>query len=250
MSNLLFDNPALYEARFPHTQEHVVLIASAAGARLGPGPWRILDLGSGTGRDAAGLAALGHSVTGVDLAPAMVEHARHRYPSLEFRVGDLRGCDLRRQFDVVSCMDSALLYCLTHRDLGRCLRVVRRHLRPGGVFVAEMRNGAHYLGRDGGLGDAIDDEFAHDGVVYRSRTVLWIDHAAQLLRRRRTWTWPGAESQVQESAWRLIFPDELRGLLETNGFTDIELSDEDGTSLTGRRLRIAATSSSPSPRAM
>ncbi len=247
MSNLLFDNPGLYEARFPHTPEHVALITAAAEARLGPGPWRILDLGSGTGRDAAGLAALGHTVVGVDIAASMVDYARHRHPRLEFHTGDLRDCDLGRQFDVVSCMDSALLYCLTHRDLGRSVAVVRRHLRPGGIFVAEMRNGAHYLGRNEGLGEPVDDEFVHDGVAYRSRTVLWIDHAAQLLRRRRVWSWPDAEPRVQESAWRLIFPDELRGWLEAGGFRDVELSDEDGGSLRGRRLRVAATLSTPSP---
>jgi len=242
MSNFLTDNPALYEQRFPDPDlEHVGLIAEAMDARLGSGARDILDLGSGTGRDAGALAARGHHVVGIDSSPAMVAHAQARHPTATFIEGDLRHSQLGRTFDVVSCMDSALLYCHTHRDLVACGEVLKGHLHRGGIFVAEMRNGAFYLGHRRGLGEPVDDDFVHDGIRYVSRTVLWVDHAAQLLRRRRTWSWVSAEPLVQESAWRLVFPDEIRGWLTGLGFTDITLTDETGESLTGRRLRMVAT---------
>ena len=242
MSNFLTEHPALYEARFPDPdQEHLGLVCAALETRLGTGPWSILDLGSGTGRDAGALVASGHEVVGVDSSAAMVAHAREHHPGARFEEGDLRTCRLGRTFDAVSCLDSALLYCHTHEDLAACGEVLRRHLRPGGMLVAEMRNGAAYLGRPGGLGDPVEEEFVHDGVRYASRTVLWIDHSDQLLRRRRTWFRPDHEPLVQETAWRLLFPAEARGWLTSCGFTDIELADEHGPALTGRRLRITAT---------
>jgi SAM-dependent methyltransferase len=242
VSNFLTDHPALYEARFPDPgQEHPRLVSAALDARLGTGSWSILDLGSGTGRDAGALAAAGHQVVGIDSSAAMVAHARAHHPRARFEEGDLRSVRLSRTFDAVCCMDSALLYCRTYQDLAACGEVLRHHLRPGGVLVAEMRNGAAYLGHDRGLGKPVDHEFVHDGVRYTSRTVLWIDHRDQLLRRRRIWFRPGHDPLVQESAWRLLFPDEARGWLASCGFTDIELSDEHGPALTGQRLHITAT---------
>ena len=242
MSNFLTEHPALYEARFPDPdQEHPRLVSAALTSRLGPGPWSILDLGSGTGRDAGALVEAGHEVVGVDSSPAMVAHARAHHAGARVEEGDLRTVRLGRTFVAVSCMDSALLYCHTHHDLAACGAVLREHLRPGGVLVAEMRNAAAYLGSARGLDQPVDDAFVRAGVRYASSTLLWIDHRAQLLRRRRTWTRPGHDPLVQESAWRLLFPEEARAWLASCGFTDVELRDETGPGLTGRRLHITAT---------
>lgn len=55
-------------------------------------PARILDLGSGTGTLAVLLGGLGHEVTGVDLAPRMIERARRKADEqsvdVRFLVGD------------------------------------------------------------------------------------------------------------------------------------------------------------------
>jgi ubiquinone/menaquinone biosynthesis C-methylase UbiE len=48
----------------------------------------VVDVGCGTGRAVAELAALGATATGVDLNPEMVGVARERYPRGDYRVGD------------------------------------------------------------------------------------------------------------------------------------------------------------------
>jgi SAM-dependent methyltransferase len=58
-------------------------LLDAAGVRQGS---RVLDLATGPGYAAAEAAALGASVVGVDMAPAMVELARRLHPAIEFRV--------------------------------------------------------------------------------------------------------------------------------------------------------------------
>lgn len=49
----------------------------------------VLDVGCGPGHISAYLAALGVDVIGLDLSPTMIDVARHAYPALEFRVGDM-----------------------------------------------------------------------------------------------------------------------------------------------------------------
>jgi S-adenosylmethionine-dependent methyltransferase len=52
------------------------LVWRRLGERLGPPPLRILDAGCGPGALALRLAAAGHTVTAVDVAPAMIDRAR------------------------------------------------------------------------------------------------------------------------------------------------------------------------------
>lgn len=96
---------------------------------------RVLDIGCGTGELGLALAARGHSVTGVDLAPTAIERARHKAAErgldAEFIVADateLAGYD--GHFDTV--VDSGLLHCLEPPAQRRYLEVLRRICRPGG----------------------------------------------------------------------------------------------------------------------
>ncbi|GAA3041596.1 hypothetical protein GCM10020229_60940 [Kitasatospora albolonga] len=227
--NLLTDTPALYELRFPDPDHLAARWAESVLRAHGAGP-RVLDLGCGTGRDAAWLhRTAGREVVGLDSSPAMVEHARTHHPGPEYLLGDMREPGLgERRFDAVLCLDSALLYCHTNADLDALLTAVRAHLAPGGLLVAEMRNGAYFLGRTDLLDAVRTDTVEHQGVRYTSSTTLRIDHGAQLLRRTRAWSTDLGPVAVQHSAWRLLFPQELRYLLAAHGFEVLALYDRPG----------------------
>ncbi|MEV7617312.1 class I SAM-dependent methyltransferase [Streptomyces sp. NPDC089799] len=227
--NLLTDHPELYEERFPDPDRLAARWAEDALRRHDAGS-RVLDLGCGTGRDAAWLhRQAGRQVTGVDTAEAMLAHARRRHPGPDYHRADMRAFDLGRTFDAVLCLDSALLYCHTNDDLASCLAAVRRHLSPGGLLIAEMRNGAFFLGNTELLDGPRTASFDWRGTTHTSHTTLWIDHGAQLLRRHRAWTADdGTPPQEQHSAWRLLFPQELRYFLTTAGFEVLDLYDGPG----------------------
>ncbi|MFF5159083.1 class I SAM-dependent methyltransferase [Streptomyces sp. NPDC000348] len=227
--NLLTDNPALYEARFPDPDRLAGRWTEDCLRRHGAGR-RVLDLGCGTGRDAAHLHGAGREVTGADLSGAMLAHARDHHPGPEYVRADLHGFDLGQgAFDAVVCLDSALLYCHTNEQLDGFLSSCRRALAPGGLLVAEMRNGAYFLGRTDLLDTPRSNEFTWRGTVHRSVTTLTVDRTEQLLRRRRVWTADdGSEPVEQRSAWRLLFPQELRHLLAAHGFEVLELHDGPG----------------------
>ncbi|MDI3385066.1 class I SAM-dependent methyltransferase [Streptomyces sp. B-S-A8] len=227
--NLLTDNPELYEARFPDPDRLAGRWAEDTLRRYGSGP-RVLDLGCGTGRDAAHLHRAGRTVTGADLSDAMLSYARAQHPGPEYRRADLRQFALPgREFDAVVCLDSALLHCHTNAELDGFLASVRGCLTPGGLLVAELRNGAFFLGRTELLGAPRVDGFMWRGVAYESTTTLSVDRTAQLLRRTRVWTSDdGAAPVEQRSAWRLLFPQELRHMLAGHGFEVLALHDGPG----------------------
>ncbi|AVZ71521.1 SAM-dependent methyltransferase [Streptomyces lunaelactis] len=227
--NFLSDTPELYEQRFPDPGHLAARWTDDVLRRYAAGP-RVLDIGCGTGRDAAWLHhESGREVVGIDTSETMLAHARTHHPGPDYRIADMRDFDLGRGFDAAVCLDSALLYCHTNEELTAFLACCRRHLAPGGLLIAEMRNGAFFLGSTELLDGPRVNTVARHGVTHTSRTTLWIDHAAQLLRRRRVWTADdGSPPQEQRSAWRLLFPQELRYFLAAAGFEVLALYDRPG----------------------
>jgi ubiquinone/menaquinone biosynthesis C-methylase UbiE len=102
------------------------------------GPQSVLDVGCGTGSLALESARLGHRVTGVDLAPAMVARAAEKLAAAglaaeaEFLVGDAAEPPTGEQtYDVV--LARHLLWTLP--SPGDALRAWVRRTRPGGRLV-------------------------------------------------------------------------------------------------------------------
>jgi SAM-dependent methyltransferase len=123
--------------------------------RYGDGNVRtVLDLGCGTGNHAIPLARRGYRVIGVDRSDEMLAHAREKVSAIQlaegsvmpiFVHGDVRSVELAQQFDAVLMMFAVLSYHLTNDDVLAALRSVRRHLRPGGLFVCDVWYGPAVL---------------------------------------------------------------------------------------------------------
>jgi SAM-dependent methyltransferase len=93
----------------------------------------ILDLGCGDGQLTKRLGTTGASVVGVDASPEMVAAARERGVAAD--VGDAEALPYARNtFDAV--FSNAALHWV--RDQDAMMAEVRRVLKPGGRFVAEM----------------------------------------------------------------------------------------------------------------
>lgn len=89
----------------------------------------ILDAGCGTGVHAAPLAARGHEVWGIDVAPEMVERARSQMARAS--VADVCALDLGRRFDRILCLGVLEFVA----DPVLALQRLREHLAPGGSLV-------------------------------------------------------------------------------------------------------------------
>jgi ubiquinone/menaquinone biosynthesis C-methylase UbiE len=103
---------------------------------VGPGKKSWLDVACGTGRHLEFLSRR-HATVGVDGSTDMLRIARRRLQGTRLVLGDMRTFHLRQQFDVVSCLFSAIGHMRTKADVRRTFANFERHLRPGGIAILE-----------------------------------------------------------------------------------------------------------------
>lgn len=114
-------------------------------------PCRVVDIGSGTGRDAAGFAAMGHRVVAVEPTAALRTRAAalHRSSRIEWLDDSLPNlaCLAKRgdSFDVA--MLTAVWMHLDKRQRRRAMPRVARLVRAGGTMILSLRHGPVPPGR-------------------------------------------------------------------------------------------------------
>jgi SAM-dependent methyltransferase len=114
-------------------------------------PGRVLDIGAGTGRDAAGLVGLGHSVVAVEPTEelrrgAMVLHPSPMIEWVDDSLPDLAAVRARREeFDAV--MLTAVWMHLDAPQRRQAMPNVAALVRNGGVMIMSLRHGPVPPGR-------------------------------------------------------------------------------------------------------
>ena len=105
-------------------------------------PIKLLDGACGTGNVSFELAKSDIAVTGVDIAPAMIEIARQKaleFPlPIHFIEADLTDFDLNEQFDCATCLYDSLNYILDPAKLQAAFAGFAKHVESGGVLVFDM----------------------------------------------------------------------------------------------------------------
>ena len=135
----------LYEA-FPAAEAHRAVLHLIPTA-----PSRILDIGSGTGRDAAWFAAQGHRVVAVEPTdamrlPAMALHPSPRIEWLDDSLPDLALLRTRgERFDVV--MLTAVWMHLDAQQRRQAMPNLAALVRTGGAVIMLIRHGPVPAGR-------------------------------------------------------------------------------------------------------
>jgi SAM-dependent methyltransferase len=126
-----------YDASFSFVTAYGAVLLDLLAAAPGE---RILDVGCGTGHQAAALAALGAEVVGTDGDAAMLEVARAEHPEVRFALADaqdaaaLRAAAGSSDYDAV--LSNAALHWMPRQD--DVVAGIASVLRPGGRLVVEM----------------------------------------------------------------------------------------------------------------
>ena len=218
-----------YDHEFKNRTQDVAWYASKYVQESGP----VLEVAVGSGRIALKAVREGAHVVGIDLSKGMIEQAeKHRdslpdpcRSKLELSVADMRDFDLGRTFDLITCPFNAFMHMYTTEDAERCLRAMRAHLAPGGVMIMDILTpDFEYLSRSPykrfpGI------RFKHPthGGFYRYSEQSAYDPISQLNQmwlhyEREDPQCDGPESFCIQLSHRYFFPQEMRALLEHNGF--------------------------------
>lgn len=125
------------------------VLAGFAESVRGLGP--VLDVGCGPGATSDHLAGLGLDVSGVDLSPRMVEHARRRRPDLRFEVCSATELDLEPA-SLGGILGWWSLFNLPRDVLPDVLATFAAALVPGGQALIGTHVGDGELTRTEGYG--------------------------------------------------------------------------------------------------
>jgi len=114
-------------------------------------PGRVLDIGAGTGRDAAGFAEWGYGVTAVEPVAELREGAQRLHPSPDIEWIDDHLPDLSkvadRQAGYCIVILSAVWMHLDAEERAKAMPIVTALMKPGGVLVMSLRHGPVPEGR-------------------------------------------------------------------------------------------------------
>lgn len=181
----------------------------------------VLELACGTGRLAIPLAARGLAVTGIDYTPEMLALAREKAiakkVAVEWVEGDMRSFALGEKFGTVLLLSNALWHLHEVADFAACMRCVRRHLAPGGIFVLSLFVPAiailardpdkrypfsSYIDRDSGEEVQVVEQYRYEPDTQIGRVVHYKGDTDEV---------------VGTLNLRMYFPRELDALLAYNG---------------------------------
>lgn len=129
---------------FAHVHRHMMHLFPTT-------PSLVIDIGAGTGRDAAGFAELGHTVTAVEPTPELRTAARRLHPHPAITWIDDALPDLDRVHALGGRYEVVMLTAVwMHLDLAQRERAMARVaplVRPGGMMALSLRHGPVPAGR-------------------------------------------------------------------------------------------------------
>lgn len=203
-------------------------------------PMKILDLACGFGRHSNRLAALGHSVTGVDFMPGFLEIARQKAAEMQvqvdYRQGDMRHISFLNEFDRVLLLFTSFGY-FEDDENARVIENMTRALRPGGCLMFDIPN------RDVILKDLHPSEVIDkNGNLLINR--LSFDVLTGRFHNRRIVIRNGVRKDKPFSI-RLYNATEIRGLLIQTGLEDYRLLGEDNQPVSANSRRIVVIARRP-----
>lgn len=136
-----YDTPRYYDIVFDADTRREADFLEAVSRSFGRSTarLRVLEPACGSGRLVAELARRGHRVTGFDLNPAMLAHAREKLAACGLKArlfqADLASFETREHLDLAHCLVSTFKYLLDEKSARSHLHCVANALAPGGIYV-------------------------------------------------------------------------------------------------------------------
>jgi 2-polyprenyl-3-methyl-5-hydroxy-6-metoxy-1,4-benzoquinol methylase len=113
---------------------------------------KILDVGSGAGRDARKLVDYGYDYIGTDYSDRLIEQARKSNPGLIFKEHSVYDLEFEKLFDGFWC--AALLLHIPKKRIQEAMKAIRKNMKTGAVgFISTKEGNGEGIEARGGLKD-------------------------------------------------------------------------------------------------
>lgn len=194
----------------------------------------VLDLTCGTGSQVFYLEKLGYKVTGSDFSPALLDMARDRAKKdnidVKFIDGDMRTLEIGC-FDAAITMFNAIGH-VSKPDFEKTVRNIHSNLKSGGIYIFDIFNFQ-------AITDEVIDKFNVDIENVVGNVKVYHKQHSEVDREKRlftshdynTYTKNGKSPEICTNSFslRIYTADELKGMLEQNGFETVAQYAMDGS---------------------
>lgn len=109
---------------------------------------KILEIGSGGGRDARELVALGYEYIGTDISAKLVEAARRESLGITFLVKGINDLAFPRGTKFDGFWASAVILHIPKKRVGQALQQIRKYMRNGAIGYISLKEGTDEVLRD------------------------------------------------------------------------------------------------------
>lgn len=191
----------------------------------------ILDMTCGTGAQSINLAKKGYKVTASDISKGMLKIAKKKAQDLriKFYHGDIRTAKYGK-FDAVIAMFNAIGH-LTKKEFKKAIRNVGENLKPNSLFIFDIFN-FKFMKANFRDYEFIDVAREREGIKYvrfnnnrfdSKKGIMKIDQTSYIQK-------GGSKPEIHREIWdmQIYTADELKNLLEKNGFKIAKLYDGNG----------------------
>jgi len=184
---------------------------------------KILELCCGTGRLTLPIAKDGYNISGVDNTTSMLEQAKVKATKegleIEFIEADIRTLDLPKKYDLIFIPFNSIHHLYKNEDLFKAFRVVKKHLKEGGLFLLDCFNpNIEFIIEGQKEQKEIAQYKTNDGREILIKQSMRYENQLQINRIEWHYYINGTFDSIQNLDMRLFFPQELDSYLEWNGF--------------------------------